>query len=169
MLHRFMHTLLRPGTLGAFVLAMLLAPLTVRSATDSTTMAVTATVVSTCGITASPLAFGSYVMGQTDAGTSVVVTCTNGTTYTVSLSAGVGASATVGARKMTGPTSQTLTYVIYSDAGRTTVWGDTIGTNTVAGTGNGTPQGISAYGRIAASQTSGVGAYADTVTVTLTY
>ena len=169
MLHRILQTLLRPSTLGAFALALLLAPMALRAATDSTTMAVTATVVSTCGVSASPLAFGSYVMGQTDADTSVVVTCTNGTAYTVSISAGVGAGATVGLRKMTGPTSQTLNYVIYSNVGRTTVWGDTIGSNTMAGTGNGTPQGIPAYGRIAASQTSGVGAYADTVTVTLTY
>ncbi len=169
MMQRLKRALFPSGMLGAFALAMFFAPMAVRAATDSTTMAVTASVVSTCGVSASPLAFGSYVMGQSDADTSVVVTCTNGTAYTVSLSAGVGASATVGSRKMTGPTSQTLNYVIYSNVGRTTVWGDTLGTNTVAGTGNGTPQGIPAYGRIAASQTSGVGAYADTVTVTLTY
>ncbi len=149
--------------------ALLLAPLAARPATESTTFAVSATVVSTCGIAASPLAFGVYAMGQTDSTTTVAVTCTSGTAYSVSLSAGGGAGATVGSRKLTGPATQTLDYTLYRDAGRTIVWGDSIGSDTVSGVGSGLLQSLTVYGRIPAAQGTGAGAYADTITVTLTY
>jgi len=139
------------------------------AATDSTTFAVTATVLSTCAVAASPLAFGNYSMAQVDSSAPVLVTCTNGTTYTVGLSAGVGTGASVASRKLTGPASQALTYSLYGDVGRTTVWGQTIGVDTVAGTGNGAAQTLTVYGRVPASQGPGPGAYTDTITVTLTY
>ncbi len=149
--------------------AALLAPWQARAATDTTTMAVSATVISTCSVTTSPLAFGNYSSGAVNTTTPVLVTCSNGTTYTVGLSAGGGTGATVAVRKLVGPSAATLNYSIYSDAAHTTVWGSTIGTDTVAGTGNGLAQTLTAYGRIPASQTSSAGAYTDTVTVTLTY
>lgn len=149
--------------------ALLMTPFAAQSATDSTTFAVTATVLSTCGVAASPLAFGNYAMTQTDATTSLAVTCTNGTTYTVSLGVGAGSGASVASRKLTGPSSQTLNYSLYQDFARTTVWGHTIGTDTVGGTGSGVAQTWSIYGRIPGAQGAGAGAYTDTITVTLTY
>lgn len=139
------------------------------SATGSTTFAVTATVVGTCVVLASPLSFGNYAMAQIDAATSVGVTCTNGTTYTISLGAGTGVGANVATRKLTGPSGQTLDYSLYQDVPRTTLWGQTIGTDAVAGTGSGTAQTLTVYGRIPGAQGAGAGAYADTITVTLTY
>jgi spore coat protein U-like protein len=62
-----------------------------------------------------------------------------------------------------------VTYSLYSDSGRATVWGNTVGTNTVAGTGNGASQSYTVYGRAPAQTTPAAGTYTDTVTVTVTY
>jgi len=69
---------------------------------------------------------------------------------------------------MTGSTD-TLVYSLFQDAGRTTVWGETVGVNTTAGLGDGTLQSYTVYGRIVAQQGADVGAYVDVVTVTLEF
>ena len=51
----------------------------------------------------------------------------------------------------------------------TVVWGNTVGTDTVAGTGNGASQAYTIRGRVPIQTTPAPGAYADTVTVTVTY
>jgi spore coat protein U-like protein len=91
------------------------------------------------------------------------------TPYTVGLNAGNGAGATVAVRKMTGPASATINYTIYRDAARTQLWGNTAGTDTVAGTGNGAAQSITAYGRVPAQNTPAPGVYSDVVAITVTY
>jgi len=134
-------------------------------------MAVTATVVASCDVDAQDLAFGSYdPVSPTplDAATTISVVCTSGTAYDVSMNAGVGAGATVATRKMSSGGS-TLNYSLYSNAGRTTLWGATSGSNTVTGTGTGAAQTINVYGRIPVNQTSPAGSYTDTITVTVTY
>lgn len=153
----------------ALTASLLLSPLLAGAASDTTTFGVSATVVSTCAISATALAFGVYVLGQTDGTGTLSVTCTNGTAYTIALDAGTGAGATAASRKMTGPSSQVMNYSLYQDVGHTTVWGDSLGVSTKAGTGNGTLQSIPVYGRIPAAQAVGAGAYSDTITVTLTY
>ena len=65
--------------------------------------------------------------------------------------------------------SATVTYSLYSDSGRTTVWGNTVGTNTVAGVGNGASQSYTVYGRVPAQTTPAAATYTDTITVTVTY
>jgi spore coat protein U-like protein len=140
-----------------------------QAATTNTTFAVSSTVLSVCTVSATALAFGNYSLVQTDATNVVSVTCTFGTAYDVGLNAGGGSGATVATRKMTGPSSQTLNYTLYQDSGRTTVWGNTVGTDTVAGTGSGTAQNLTVYGRVSGAQAAGAGAYTDTVTVTVTY
>jgi spore coat protein U-like protein len=63
----------------------------------------------------------------------------------------------------------TVGYALYSNAGRTTNWGNTVGTDTVSGTGNGTGQALTVYGRVPPQSTPAPGAYSDTITVTVTY
>ncbi len=66
--------------------------------------------------------------------------------------------------------SNTLAYQIYLDAGRATVWGDgSASSSTKSGTGTGSVQSISVYGRIPSLATVVPGSYTDTVTVTVTY
>ena len=145
----------------------------VNAASVTTTIPVSATVIQSCTITAGPVSFGHY-NGISGAATDVIATmsptCTTGKRYAISLDAGVGAGASASARMLTGPGGARLMYGIYTDAARTTVWGDgSNGTVQKFGLGNGTVQPIQMYGRLPAEQNSTVGAYSDTLTVTLTY
>ncbi len=141
------------------------------AATATSSIAVTASVLQTCIVSASALAFGNYdptSATPTDSTTTVLVTCSLSTTYNVGLSAGGGSGASVASRKMTSG-GNTLNYSLYTSAARTTVWGNTVGTDTVAGTGTGLPVSYTVYGRVPAQQSVPGGAYTDTVTVTVTY
>jgi len=133
---------------------------------------VTIIITKTCAVgTSIPVDFGSQglLTADVDAVGDLSVTCTNGTTYDVGLNAGGGSGATITNRKMTGPASATVTYHLYRDLGRTLNWGNTVSTDTLAGTGTGAAQSIPVYGRVASQTTPGPGTYNDTVTVTVTY
>lgn len=138
------------------------------SATATTTLLVTATVVAACNVSTTPVAFGAYnpTAGTHLDGTGTVsVTCTNGTSYTVALDG--GAQADVTTRAMSAG-AHGLNYQLYSDSARTSVWGLT-GAGLVAGTGTGSPIDHTVYGRIPSEQNVPPGSYSDTVNVTVTY
>lgn len=141
------------------------------TATD--TFQVTATVLGSCSVSATDLAFGNYTPTSgtaLDQTSTVTVTCTTGTTYSVGLNAGQNDDGNgVTGRRMVYNTTNFLAYALYSDSGRTTNWGNTPPTDTVAGTGNGAAQDITVYGRVPINQYVTAGAYADTITVTVTY
>lgn len=149
------------------------------AATDTDPFQVTATVLSSCEITASDLAFGDYDPASavpTDGSSTVTVNCTLLTPYTVTLNVGIGSGAAYDTgRKMTGISNnlQTLLYNLYSDAGHTTVWGDgtTGGSVDVDGVGLGPliNSNHTVYGRITAQQNVQAQSYSDTVTATITY
>jgi spore coat protein U-like protein len=140
---------------------------TISSATES--FQVTAVVAANCTLSATPLAFGTYTGVLTGATSTVTVNCTRNTTYNVGLSAGMATGATVTTRKMTGPKPALLPYSLFRDTGHTQNWGNTVATDTVAGTGNGTGQPLTVYGQIPAGQNVIPGNYADTITATITY
>jgi spore coat protein U-like protein len=139
--------------------------------TTTTTFQSQITIAASCTIlSATTLDYGTQGVlgGSVDQTSTIQVQCTNTTPYNIGLDAGVGAGATVAVRKMTN-TGVTINYSLYSNAGRTTVWGDTIATDTVAATGNGASQSYTVYGRVPAQTTPAPGLYTDTVTVTVTY
>ena len=141
------------------------------AASTTTTFAVQATITATCTInSASTLNFGTVgvLAGNTDQTSTIQVTCTNTTPYNIVLDVGTGSGATVAVRKLTSG-GATVNYSLYTDAGRATLWGNTVGTDTQAGTGNGAAQNYTVYGRIPAQTTPAPGNYADTITVTVTY
>jgi spore coat protein U-like protein len=141
------------------------------AATATSTMAVRLTVTSSCVInSAATLNFGSHgvLVSNVDSTSALRVQCTSGTPYNIGLNAGLGSGATVAVRKMTNGAS-TINYSLYTTAARTTVWGNTVGTNTVAGTGNGAAQSHTVYGRVPAQTTPAAAVYTDTITVTVTY
>ena len=146
-----MRRIVRIGACG--LAAAVLLGQAAQAATATSTIAVSATVLSFCSLTALPLAFGNYSSALVNATTTLAVVCTVGTTYSVGLDLGQGTGATVTQRRMTLNTSQ-LSYALYSDAARTTPWGNTVGTNTQAGTGNGLTQTLTVYGQIPANQLS---------------
>lgn len=139
----------------------------------SANLGVSATVAANCTISTSALAFGNIDTLSASAvnGTGgVAIACTNGSTWTATANAGSGTGATFAARRMTSG-ANTLAYSLFTDAGRTTVWGDgTASSGVITSTGTGSTQNITIYGQIPGSQTGvPAGSYSDTVSVTVTY
>ena len=141
------------------------------AATATGTFSVSMTIQASCLLNSSSgIAFGTtgVLSTNTDATGTLGIQCTTSTPYTVALDAGAGAAATTTTRKLTGSGS-TINYALYRDSARTLTWGNTTGTDTVAGTGNGSTQTLTVYGRVPSQSTPAAGAYADTVNVTITY
>jgi spore coat protein U-like protein len=128
-----------------------------------------ATIVATCSISATPLAFGNYTGAQNDKTATLTINCTNTTPYNVGLSAGTSTGSTESARKMTGAAGVYLNYKLTSVSPTGANWGNVVPTTTVAGTGTGIAQGLTVYGRVAAGQYVAPRLYTDTVTATITY
>lgn len=122
-------------------------------------------------VSAADLDFGTQgVLGaDVDQTSTINVQCTDGTPYDVGLDAGTGAGATVAARYMTGPGAAVVQYGLYSDPAHSVVWGETVSTDTVGGTGNGNSQALTVYGQVPPQTTPAAGAYTDVVTITVTY
>ena len=153
---------------GLFLIASasLLAAAPAAAETTSSTLDVEATVTANCTVSTSMIDFGDI----TDASGGITVTCTSGTGWTATAGVGSGSGATFASRRMTAG-SDLLTYNLYTNAARTTVWGDGSGsTGTLGGTGTGGVQNVTVYGRVGSGQTSvPPGDYEDTVSVTVTY
>lgn len=144
---------------------------TASATTTTTTFPVTATVGSSCSVAAANLGFGTYdplAVLAAAATTTVTVQCTLLTAYTIGLDAGTGTGATVATRKMT-KVADTLSYSLYQDLAHLTVWGNTIGTDTVAGVGTGLAIPHTVYGQIPAGQNVNTGVYNDTITVSVDF
>jgi len=95
------------------------------ASTTTTTFTTQVTLAATCAInSASTLNFGSQgVLGaNVDQTSTIQVACTDTTPYNIGLDAGTGSGATVAVRKLTSG-GATVNYSLYSDTGRTTVWG----------------------------------------------
>ncbi len=160
-------------TLAGTLIAAAFAAAPASASTVGGTLNTSATVTANCTVSTSALAFGNVntISGSNVDGTGgLTVTCTSGTAWAASAGAGAGTGATLAARKMTAG-ANLLGYNLYTSSAYTTVWGDGTGsTATIGGTGSGSAQAVTVYGRVAAGQTTvPAGSYADTVAVTITY
>ena len=152
---------------------------TARAATQTSTIAVSVTVTASCTISATPLAFGAPGVFATavDATSTVTIACTNSTPYSVGLNDGLNSSG--GTRRMKDTVAGTtfVDYGLYTDSNHSTAWTTTTsagsctgGAGTCAlGTGDGTGNGITVYGRIPVQSAPAPATYTDTVTATVTY
>jgi spore coat protein U-like protein len=141
------------------------------AASATNTFQATITLQANCQVASTnTLNFGTQglLAANTDASATFQVQCTNSTPYNIGLNAGTTAGGTVATRLMTSG-SATVGYQMYSNAARTTNWGNTVGTDTVGGTGNGSAQTLTVYGRVPVQATPAPATYNDTVTVTVTY
>lgn len=134
----------------------------------------------TCSFSSTPgMAFGAYDDASavaTDSGSSVVVRCTRllGTNNAnVVLQLGPSStSGTIATRQMASGANR-MNYNLYRDAGRTQVWGQTSGTDTVTintgNIGNGASADVTftIFGRIPALQSVAPGGYSDSVQMTV--
>ena len=131
---------------------------------------VTATVMRGCAVSATDLVFGNYpatAAPPTVLATSTIsVTCELGDTYTIGLSDGANPSGTQRRMLRTAPPVAYLSYNLFRDAALTQVWRDT-GPTRLPGVGTGLLQAHTVYGQIPGGQIVPVGAYIDTVTVTV--
>lgn len=157
-------------TVGLAALLGLSSPALAATATGSFTVQITiqasCVLVSTATLTFTAV---GVIAANDDASTTLSVQCTNTTPYNIGLNAGTGTGATVASRKMTGTGGALVNYTLYSDTNRTTVWGQTIGTDTVSASGSGAAQPYTVYGRVPVQTTPAPGTYTDTITVTVTY
>ena len=156
--------------IGGVVLGMA-APALAQTATSNLT--VSATVAKNCSITTTAVAFGSYDPIVANAATpldgtgTVVVTCTKGAGTRIDLGLGANASGTT--RRMTGG-SDFLSYELYQNTTRTTVWGaGAAAGQTIAAAPNKNPRTFTVYGRVAAGQDVTAASYNDTVVATINF
>ncbi len=137
--------------------------------TVTDTFDVLITINAFCAITSpTDLDFGSnnLLNANVDQTSTLDVQCTNTTPFDIGLDQGLNFTTT---RRMDDGGGNFVEYALYSDAGRTTAWGDIILTDTVADTGDGTANTYTVYGRVPVQTTPAPGAYVDTVTIEVTY
>lgn len=100
-----------------------------------------------------------------DQTSSISLACTGRTPWAMSLDNGQNAVRTQ--RRMRRATSgDFIGYQLFRDPQRTQRWG---GTTNVIGTGTGTTQAVTVYGRVFGGQAVPAGRYRDVITVTVTY
>jgi spore coat protein U-like protein len=144
-----------------------------QAATKTATFNVSATVVDNCTISAGALNLGTFDgTNNLTANSTSTVRCSNGTDYTVDLSA--GSSGSFANRTLTNG-SNSLVYNLYTAGDYQTVWGNGqngTGRASDIGEGMGNPITHTVHGRLLASQNQGAidaGDYSDTITATITY
>jgi spore coat protein U-like protein len=139
----------------------------------SANLAVSATVTNNCTISTLPLSFGAYdpvvanASADLDGTGTVVVACTRGLAPTIGL--GLGSNASGSTRRMTDGTNF-LSYELYSDSGRTAVWGNASGSWFVASAApSKAARNFTVYGRVPSNQDVPGGSYNDTVVATVNF
>lgn len=137
------------------------------AATETDTLRVTATVETECALTGGTLDFGVYRSGQSSdldaVGQIEFVNCMGLLTFELD----GGQAADVGDRFMSGDGGE-LRYQLYINSQRSAVWGT--GDDSFEIQLFETQSGdVDVYGRIPGGQTTGPGAYVDTVNITLTF
>ena len=137
-----------------------------KAAVHSANVGVSASVAANCLVAAGTVSFGAYDplaandTAALDANGSFTVRCTRGVTAQVGLSDGANYSG--GRRMQAGASGNFLTYELYSDSGRATVWGT--GVNRVSYTAiDKSPSTLTIYGRVPGGQDAAAGSYTDTV------
>ena len=138
------------------------------AATVSKVITIKATVATACSLSVSNLNFGNYTGAALPGTATISLVCTNSMPYTIGLNQGNGTGASIVTRKMISG-SNILNYSLYQNVNNTIVWGDVIGTNTVAGAGTGSTQNYTIYGLVPAGQNVPTGTYNDIINVTVNF
>lgn len=138
-----------------------------RTATFDVTMGL----VADCTISAAALNFGSgrgVLATAVRATSDIRVTCTNTTPFNLGLNEGTGTGSSGTTRFMsgTGANTGTVKFNLYQAAGGA-VWGNTQGTDTLGGTGNGNQQTLTVHGEIPAQASPAPDTYTSTITATV--
>jgi spore coat protein U-like protein len=153
----------------ALVFALIaVAPAAFAAGSANSTFTVQANVAANCTVSVATLSFGAYDPIQAnatgllplDGSTPMTVACTKGFTPTVGIAAG-GRTITNG--------SDTLTYQLYSNPGRTTVWDDGAGLYTLPTAPGKSGTDYTIYGRIPGGLDVSTGSYSGTIKATVNF
>jgi len=163
--------LLAATLIGALALPFAAQAATYSTGSKSSTMDVSMKIVADCTIAANGMDFGQnqgVLSSALNASSNINVTCTNTTPYNVGLNAGTGTGSAGTTRYMSGTGANTgaVRFNLYQAPGAN-AWGNTQGTDTLAGTGTGAQQTLTVYGEVPAQQTPTPDAYKSTVTATV--
>lgn len=123
-----------------------------------------------CTVTAGSLSFGSYDVFSSTALDSVATITYSCSAPAVSptLSLSRGGAPTFSPRQLLQGTNA-LSYNLFLDAARTTIWGDGTGGTSTFACSLGTNLTASVYGRIFALQNVPAGSYSDSITATIVF
>ena len=148
----------------------LVAPLVASAAPKTVNFDVSMKIVADCTIGANGIDFGQnqgVITAAMTATSTINVTCTNTTPYNVGLNAGTGTGSSGTNRFMTGAANAAnVKFNLYQSPGAG-LWGNTQGTDTMAGTGNGNAQTLTVHGEIPFQTTPAPDTYKSTVTATV--
>jgi spore coat protein U-like protein len=129
--------------------------------------------LSSCTISSTSAVFGNYnVFSGSALDTTATITyqC-NALSFNVTISLSKGQSSTYGPRRMN-QGAEILTYNLYTNAGRSQIWGDGTG-GTAVYSRNNPPNNsdvtVVVYGRVPADQDVSAGSYSDTVSATINF
>ncbi len=139
--------------------------------TSQTTFSASATVPPECHISVGDiLDFGQFagLPGPAVTATAAIdLICRRGTAWRLSLGDGLHAQGAT--RRMGNGSGAYAPYELYRDAAMTQRFGQTVNVDQLAGTGTGSHQSVTVYGRVPAAQSLIPGSYSDQVVVTVTY
>ena len=168
---RFLKPLLMGITVAAVGAILFTMPVSAGSTTAN--LSVTASVANNCTISTAAVAFGAYDPIVANAATpldgtgTVTIACTKNSATTIGL--GLGANASGSTRRMING-AEFMTYELYQETGRTTVWGNaTTGLLTPPVAPSKAARNFSVYGRVTAGQDVSAGNFTDTVVATVNY
>ena len=138
----------------------------------------TATISPNANVSAGAMDFGSTssLSSNLDATATIAVQATNTTPYSIGLGNGANASGSQ-RRARKGATASFVNYGLYTDSGRSQAWTTTTATTScsggagtcVLGTGTGSTQNTTVYGRVPPQTVPAAGTFTDTVVVTITF
>lgn len=148
--------------------------------TATTTLTASATVLQQCGsYLTTDMNFGSIsgigggVTSNIDQSATLTLTCLKRTAFKIGLDNGQNSPLLSSTRRMkttVGGADYFLNYELYRDPARSLRWGNTPNVDTLAGTGTGSAQQLTIYGRVPpVSGQPPAGTYSDRVQVTITY
>lgn len=138
-----------------------------------------ATIAAACSLSTTTLNFGSAgtsIASNIDSTATITAQCTSTTPYSIGMNDGTNASGSQNRMRL-GATSNYVNYELYTDNARTKAWATTTSTSSctggtstcILGTGTGSNQSVTIYGRVPPQTAPAAGTFSDTVVITATY
>jgi spore coat protein U-like protein len=185
-IHKQMLPIRRSSLMGRIctVAALFLWPMAVfenaaEAGTATANLTVQVAITASCTINTATLDFGSnagttLISSAINGATTVSVTCTNGSPYSIGMDNGANVS---GSQRRMASGANFLNYNLYTDAARLNAWTTAASNSTCTttsscflGTGSGSAQSVNIYGTVPSVGTAPpTGVYTDTVTMTITF